>query len=598
VEATLARGLGFGRGNASRAHVALGLGAACIAATAVTAWAVARSPILLHPTEMAFWDGALVLAWIGSGIYIWWQRPASRLGPLLTAFGFLISGFSLSASGNAVVYTLGMVVWAGFLVGFAYVCLCFPSGRLESGLERWFVTAFALAAALVWGISLTLAHVLPTGGSRVECGSQCPHNPIELIGANAGIATALHTASSVVFTIGAIGLAMLLFNKARLGSRVRRRTITPVAVVVIVGLAVFIVTLSVLPIYPEARQPFLVAVNLLTLATPLAMVAGLARGQSFAAFSVGRVAMRARHEPMTPAAVQAVIADALGDPTLRLGLWDSERAAYLDVAGVPIELPANGSNRQVTRVTRDEQHLAALIHDPAFDADAEVLEGLAATSLMLLENTRLVEELRASRARLVETGARERRRIEKDLHDGAQQRLIGIQIRLARASELADRDDLVQQLDATQNEAESALEELRELSHGVYPVLLADHGLAAALRSVGSNSSLPIQVHDEGVERSSDVVEAAVYFCAREAIQNAAKHAGSGATVTVTLARRNGAIEFAVSDDGAGMPPLDGELDGGGLVGMRDRIETVNGWLDVVSAPGEGTTVRGRVPIR
>jgi len=156
----------------------------------------------------------------------------------------------------------------------------------------------------------------------------------------------------------------------------------------------------------------------------------------------------------------------------------------------------------------------------------------------------------------------------------------------------------VQQLDATQNEAESALEELRELSHGVYPVLLADHGLAAALRSVGSNSSLPIQVHDEGVERSSDVVEAAVYFCAREAIQNAAKHAGSGATVTVTLARRNGAIEFAVSDDGAGMPPLDGELDGGGLVGMRDRIETVNGWLDVVSAPGEGTTVRGRVPIR
>src|SRR5262249_58261077 len=100
-------------------------------------------------------------------------------------------------------------------------------------------------------------------------------------------------------------------------------------------------------------------------------VAGLARGQSCGAFSVGRVARRAGQEPMTPPAVQAVIADALGDPTLRLGLWDSDRAAYLDVARVPIELPANGSNRQVTRVTRDEQPLAALIHDPAFDAGAE-----------------------------------------------------------------------------------------------------------------------------------------------------------------------------------------------------------------------------------
>src|SRR5262249_57310317 len=111
------------------------------------------------------------------------------------------------------------------------------------------------AAALVWWISPTMARVLPTGGSRVECGSQCPHNPIELIGANAGIATALHTASSVVFTIAAIGLAMLLSNKARLGSRVRRRTITPVAGGVIVGLAVFICTLAVLPIYPASTQP-------------------------------------------------------------------------------------------------------------------------------------------------------------------------------------------------------------------------------------------------------------------------------------------------------------------------------------------------------
>ena len=215
---------------------------------------------------------------------------------------------------------------------------------------------------------------------------------------------------------------------------------------------------------------------------------------------------------------------------------------------------------------------------------------------MLLENTRLIEELRASRSRIVETAERERRRLERDLHDGAQQRLVGIQIRVDIARELAGNEDLAKQLDAIQEDAVAALDELRDLARGIYPAVLQELGLATALRSLACSSSVPIVVTDEGIGRSSDGVEAAIYFCAREAIQNTAKHAGPGAGVTVTLARREYAIEFTVSDDGAGMPPA-ADTGGIGITGMRDRIEAVGGEFEIVSAPGQGTSVHGTIPM-
>jgi signal transduction histidine kinase len=226
---------------------------------------------------------------------------------------------------------------------------------------------------------------------------------------------------------------------------------------------------------------------------------------------------------------------------------------------------------------------------------SDVVEGLAATSLMLLENTRLVEELRASRSRIVEAGESERRRLERDLHDGAQQRLVAIQVRVDLARELTDSEDAAKQLDAIEDDAVAALEELRELAHGIYPGVLHEHGPAAALSSLARSSPVPIRVTHGGIGRSSDAVEAAIYFCAREAIQNTAKHAGSGAKVTVALARRGNTIQFTVTDNGAGMPP-ETDTTGIGITGMRDRIEAVGGRFEIVSAPGQGTSVHGTIP--
>ena len=212
-----------------------------------------------------------------------------------------------------------------------------------------------------------------------------------------------------------------------------------------------------------------------------------------------------------------------------------------------------------------------------------------------LEHSRLVEELRASRLRVVQAAERERRRLEQDLHDGAQQRLVEIQVRLGSARALVDRADLASELDAIQEAAEAALDELRTLARGIYPSSLRDHGPAAALRALAQRSAVPIRVIDEGIGRAPAAVEATIYFCAREAIQNATKHAGPGASVTATLTRRRGAIDLTISDNGVGISP-NAVSNGIGIRGMHDRIEAVGGRLDIFSEPGLGTCIRGTIP--
>ncbi|HKO26552.1 MAG TPA: ATP-binding protein [Solirubrobacteraceae bacterium] len=565
-----------------------------LGATALTAWGVARSPTFGHPTGTALWRAAFVGSYVAVGGYTWWRRRESRLGPLVAAAGFLYSVASLNASGAALPYTIGMVVWAAVIVFLAYVFLCFPQGRLGSGLERGFVLGYAASTALVWALILILSPTLPPGGPFTDCGTHCPPNALQIIDAPAATGAALNVAFSVVSMISLIVLAMLIFHKARASASARRRSMTPLAIAFIANIVEFVLFLLVGPAYPATQGAFRIADGVVTLAVPAAMLVGQVRGDVFAAKSLGQLALRASGERLTPADVQNMIRDALDDSMLTLALWDSERAEYIDVDGVPVEPARDTRARAATGITRSGQPVAVLIHDPAVDTDSVVVEGLAATSLLLLENSRLVGQLRESRARLVDTAEHERRRIEMDLHDGAQQRLVEIQIRLSLARELADRDDLIRQLDGAQQQADAALQELRALAQGIYPAGLNEFGPAVALRALTQASSLAVQVRDDGLGRSSRAIEAALYFCAREAIQNATKHAGARA-VTVTLARHEGVIEFTVSDDGGGIPP-EASANGMGITGMRDRIEAVGGQLEIISSPRRGTMVHGTIP--
>jgi len=211
------------------------------------------------------------------------------------------------------------------------------------------------------------------------------------------------------------------------------------------------------------------------------------------------------------------------------------------------------------------------------------------------DRERLAGALRASLSRVVETSERERQRLERDLHDGAQAQLVAIQIRLELARELSDRAQIIEQIDEGQRDLEAAIDELRSLAHGIYPPELRAFGPAGALQSLASSSSVPVEVIDTGVGRLSDATEAAIYFCACEAIQNTAKHAGPGARATVELSRRDHEIRLTVSDDGAGMPS-GRNGDGIGITSMRDRIGAVGGQLDIISAPRNGTSIQATIP--
>ena len=475
-----------------------------------------------------------------------------------------------------------------------YLLLSYPGGRLESRLERAFIRAYALSTAVLWSLILALSPTFPAAGSFNDCGTRCPPNA--LVGGDAVIGTALNTAASIVFTIALIGLTMLLFDKARAPGPVLRRALTPVTAVFTATVAWFVISLYVLPAYPETASVVTIVNGVLGLAVPMAILLGLVWEDLYAARSVGQIAVRAGGKPLTAAGVQTVIGEALGDSTTALALWAPERAGYVDVDGAPLELPRDPRVRGVTHITDGNGPVAALIHDPTLDIDSDALEGLAATSLMLVENIRLLDELRASRLRIVETADHERRRLERDLHDGAQQRLMAVQIKLRLRAGAAPRTNgSPAQLEAIGNDAEAAVEELRSLAHGIYPPVLRSDGLVNALRSVAMTAPIAISVTDEGIGRCSPSVEAAIYFCSAEAIQNAIKHAGSNVRVGVTVGRDRDRVHFAITDDGVGIDRSE-RGDGVGLIGMRDRVGAVGGELEIVSSPGRGTTVRGTIP--
>jgi signal transduction histidine kinase len=235
--------------------------------------------------------------------------------------------------------------------------------------------------------------------------------------------------------------------------------------------------------------------------------------------------------------------------------------------------------------------------DPISPSKEKLVRDLAAQAGLVLRNVRLVEEVRASRQRLVAAQDEERRRLERDIHDGAQQQLVALAVKARLARQLTERDPAkaAEMLTQIEEETQSALEDLRDLARGIYPPLLADKGLVAALEAQSRKTPMPVSVEADGVGRYRPDVETTVYFCALEALQNVAKYADAAST-TVRVSQANGSLAFAVVDDGRGFDP-EAVGPGSGLQGMADRLAAVGGSLEVRSAPGRGTTVAGRVPV-
>jgi signal transduction histidine kinase len=238
------------------------------------------------------------------------------------------------------------------------------------------------------------------------------------------------------------------------------------------------------------------------------------------------------------------------------------------------------------------------VSDPMNPARAKLARDVAAQAGLVLRNVRLIEELRASRRRIVSAQDERAKALERNIHDGAQQQLVALAVkaRLAQNVALKDPANAAGLLGTIQTELAEALENLRDLARGIYPPLLADKGLGEALTSQARKSPLPTDVDANGIGRYPPEVEAAVYFCALEALQNTAKYSGAG-RASIRLGAVDGHVVFEVRDDGSGFDP--GRTGRGtGLQGMADRLEALGGRLEITSAPGRGTTVVGRIPIQ
>jgi signal transduction histidine kinase len=286
----------------------------------------------------------------------------------------------------------------------------------------------------------------------------------------------------------------------------------------------------------------------------------------------------------------------VGDGLRRAASWP---AGPLDGDSLPLFAVARPDTFEVRHQgeTLGAISVAMPANDPMNPAKERVIRDLASQAGLVLLNVRLVEELRASQRRIVAAQDQERRRIERNIHDGAQQQLVAltVKMRLAQSSAQKDPAKTAEMLAVMQGETQTALEDLRDLARGIYPPLLADQGLPAALEAQARKSGLPVEVSHDGVTRYSQEVESAVYFSVLEALQNVAKYAAAS-RVTVRLERRDGHLAFDVTDDGCGFDPSSSRY-GSGLQGMTDRLAALEGTISVRSAPGEGTTVSGRLPV-
>ena len=290
---------------------------------------------------------------------------------------------------------------------------------------------------------------------------------------------------------------------------------------------------------------------------------------------------------------------ALGDPSLEIGYWLPDRGAYVDAGGRALSLPDPGSGRSVTVVEHDRQPVAVLLHDPAVLEDPGLLEAVTAAAQLAVSNARLqgevqarVEELAASRRRILEARDEERRRLERRLHEGAEQRLGALAVALRRSRQSASDERTRQKIARAEDQLTRTLEELRRLAHGLHPRILSEHGLKDALAALASDFPIPVGIDVAGSQPPLRVAVVAYFVCA-EALANVAKHAAA-ARVTVAVTVGEERIRVEVSDDGVGGAD---PARGSGLRGLTDRVETIGGTLQVESALGHGTRLAAEIPL-
>ena len=454
--------------------------AGCVAAAGSFALALTSDTIgheLGEPMVIAVLLNWLTLAYVCCGALAWWRRPDSRFGPLMIVAGFVNCAATLSWTTNDLSFTLGQALDLVAPVLFLHVFLAYPSGRLHGRFERTLVVAAYMTAI---GFQVV----------RMMFGDFGPHNLLD-VSANAEVADVAGRIQFVVVSaLCLIAVGVLALRRRRAGRPLRRSLallIDSFALALVMIALLFLMHAVNGPATREIRWVTLIALGI----APVAFLIGLLHDR-LARSSVGGLMVELQADP-APADLRDALARALRDPSLELAYWLPEFESYADLEGHIVELPDEPGSRATTLIhDRDGARVAALIHDPALADEPELLAAVTAAAGIAIENARLqadlrarLEELRGSRVRVFEAGQKERQRLERNLHDGAQQRLVALSLDLSMLERQLDDPGASRGLDQARREIATSLDELREIARGIHPAVVSGHGLAVALEQLG-----------------------------------------------------------------------------------------------------------------
>jgi len=553
----------------------------------VASSAVVRQPQIPSPPVV------LLVGWsfVGSGLLSWHARPDNRLGPGMVLTGFAWFARTVGEGNGSVLFTIGLAFEVLYLAGFLYVILSFPSGRLQTALDRALIIVtlgLVTVVQLVW---------LFFTDRRIMC-DRCSANLLEVV-RNDALSTALvqfQRITGLAVIVVATGLLAMRLVRA---SRPQRHAVIPVLLAGIAALTALAASVAADAAGAAHRDVFGRVAGYTFAVVPIAILIAFLQRQLARGAVAGLVVELG--EPRAAVGLAEALSRALGDPSLSVGYWFPAEFRYVDADGKPIELLEPTAGRMSTVIERGGQPVAVLIHDPALQDNAGLVDSVCAAAGLTLENERLQAELRArltelqaSRARLVEATEAERRRIERDLHDGTQQRLVSIAMSLGLL-ELKMPMDAAQARPIVREARESltaALAELRELTHGIHPTILTERGLPTALEELCQRAALPAHLQLDLDQRLPNRVESAAYFVVSEALTNAAKHSHAS-EARVKAARAGELLIVEVADDGIGGASVG---DGTGLRGLTDRVEALGGTLTVTSPLGRGTILHAELP--
>jgi signal transduction histidine kinase len=518
------------------------------------------------------------------GLVAWQRRPDNHSGRLMTAtgFAFLASPLLLQFE-SPLLRTTGLLLRNVWLLLLVVILLTFLSGgRLRTRMDRVLVGAVAVDLLVVTPLSLMFSAV---------------DGNLLLVRPDAEIAGAVDTVYRALDLPIAVIVAGVVATRWLKASRPGRRALLP-SVAGSVWLLFFMAVLTAGLVGVRLPQAVFWILAFSVAIVPVAFLTGLLRSRLARG---GLVELLRGMLAMHPADLRSALARALGDPALVIAYPVEGTPGFVDTENRPVTFQAD-ADRSMVPVKRDGELVAALIYDRSLDDDPELVEAVVGAAAIALENQQLqreaenqLAEVRASRERVISAADAERRRIERNLHDGAQQRLVtlALQLSLIERRIRDDPSDAQRLVTSASGELAQSLEELRELARGIHPAAL-DRGLDVALEALARRSDVPTTVSFQPGPRLPEPVAFAAYFLASEALANTAKHAHASAA-TVSLQRTGTGAVIEITDDGAGGADPAG---GSGLRGLADRVEALGGCLRVSSPPGAGTVITAELPYR